>query len=134
MPLKCSVSVAPPSRRWSPPRPEIDVPGAARRISLARAPAYRSPDGSPHEIITRTRGGSTLEGEEGRVEWHVVLDGTNGPLQRDDAADANRRPERHLDAADIAVVRERLFRLGRRRSRRADRLVPLPDGQSGHRI
>src|SRR3954471_5287130 len=37
-----------------PPRPKIVAAGARRRISTASAPAYKSPEGSPQEIMIFT--------------------------------------------------------------------------------
>ena len=49
-----SPSSSPPAR-WSlgPPKPKISTSGMRRRSSVASAPAYRSPDASPHEIMIR---------------------------------------------------------------------------------
>jgi len=49
-----SPSSSPPARcSVGPPKPKISTSGRRRRNSVASAPAYRSPDASPHEIMIR---------------------------------------------------------------------------------
>jgi len=44
------------AKRW-PPKPKTSAAGSRWKISETRAPAYRSPDGSPHEIMMRIAAG-----------------------------------------------------------------------------
>jgi hypothetical protein len=49
-----SPSNSPPARcSVGPPKPKISTSGMRRRNSVTSAPAYRSPDASPHEIMIR---------------------------------------------------------------------------------
>jgi hypothetical protein len=52
-PLKSATRSAPAARSRSLPKPVIVPAGSIARSSRARASAYKSPEGSPQEIITR---------------------------------------------------------------------------------
>src|SRR5688572_15344842 len=110
-PLKSPTSVAPAARRRSPPKPVIVTPGAHRRSSVAREAAYRSPDGSPQEIITRNGGASesTRLAEQRGFERDVELDAAEDPLDERRAVAAHFRLERDLYAVHDTVVRIPLF-------------------------
>ena len=50
-PWKSPISSPPAAARRWPPKPKISADGTRRRSSAASAPAYRSPDASPHDIM-----------------------------------------------------------------------------------
>src|SRR3954471_3716214 len=106
-PRKSRTRVAPPACIRSPPKPVTTADGSSFRISVASAPAYRSPDGSPHESITR-RGDPTrrLAGllENARRERDVELDRLDVALDAGQSLAADDGMERDLDAVDAAVI------------------------------
>src|SRR5688572_30417739 len=52
-PWKSATRRPPAARNRSPPRPKTSMSGSRRRSAATRAPAYRSPDASPHDSIRR---------------------------------------------------------------------------------
>src|SRR5262249_40357865 len=96
----------------APPKPVTTAPGSSFRISAATAPAYRSPEGSPHESITRRRcNGKRLARllEDARGERDVELDRAHVTLDAGAPGPAHHRMKRNLHAVDVAVVGEALL-------------------------
>src|SRR5687768_11798436 len=52
-PWKSAISRPPAARNRSPPRPNTSMSGSRRRSAATSAPAYRSPDASPHDSMRR---------------------------------------------------------------------------------
>src|SRR5262245_48144711 len=96
----------------SPPKPVTTTEGSSSRIADVSAPAYRSPDGSPHESMTR-RGAATraLAGhlEDAGGERNVELDGADVALYAGHALPPDDGVEGNLDAVHVAIVAEPLF-------------------------
>src|SRR6266545_4046797 len=114
------------ANRW-PPKPKTSAAGSRWKISETRAPAYRSPDGSPHEIMMRiVRDRSERLLKEHQVDRRIEGDAPQRPIENLATVAAHRCLERHVDAVDLAVVGERLLRL-RRTSVGTRRRVRLPD-------
>src|SRR5262245_66089066 len=93
----------------SPPNPVTTADGSSARIADASAPAYRSPDGSPHESMTRSRSPTrALTGhlEDARRERNVQLDRPDVALDARLALPSHDGVERNLDAVHAAVVAE----------------------------
>src|SRR5262249_40554902 len=91
----------------SPPKPVTIADGSIARIADASAPAYRSPDGSPHESMTRRRSPPRpLAGhlEDAGRERNVELDRPDVALDARHARAPHDGVERNLDAVHAAVV------------------------------
>src|SRR6476646_8144983 len=90
----------------SPPKPLTRASGSSFRISAASAPAYRSPDGSPHESITRRRTAGNLARflEDARRERDVELDVLDIAFDAGHAATADDGVKGDLDVVDAAVI------------------------------
>src|SRR5689334_24038264 len=104
-PAKLPTSRPPAASRRRPPNPKISTDGTRARSASARLAAYRSPDGSPHEIITRIR---TLprRGEQGRKDRRVERHAGQRARQHWSAGTHQLRLERHADAVDRPIVGE----------------------------
>src|SRR4051812_25016060 len=108
-PAKSPINLAPdaPSRR--PPNPNTSSSGTRVRSASTKLAAYRSPDGSPHEIITRI--GSRLSRAlelargDGSVERHL----RQCSPDRRTAGTRQLRVEGYPDAIHRSVVGEHLF-------------------------
>src|SRR5260221_2401777 len=106
-PRKSRTSVAPPARIRSPPNPVTIESGSSLSISAASAPAYKSPDGSPHESITRRRSKRDALPrllENARRERDVELDRLDVALDAGHAGATEDGVEGNLDAVDAAIV------------------------------
>ena len=115
------------------------IEGSIRRISRVSAPAYRSPDGSPQEIMTRKDGSlSVMEelarlGEERGIQRDVVLERAHAPGHDRAAVPPDDGIERDLQAIDAPVVREQFFD-GRPRAGAGRHLIPLGEDEIRVRI
>src|SRR6185369_5773941 len=107
--------------------PTIVAVGSRRRSSAASAPSYRSPDGSPQEIMTRTV--RTLAGlvEQRGIYRHVELEGPHGPVHRWSAIAPHVGDESHFQASYIAIVGVAFLHLDV--PRRAAQPILRPDQQ-----
>src|SRR4051794_15498852 len=106
-PRKSRSRVAPPACMRALPKPVTMASGSSFRISAASAPAYRSPDGSPHESITRKRDPTRRLAwllEDARRERDVELDGLDVALDAGQPLAPHHGVERDLDAVDVAVI------------------------------
>src|SRR6187399_971869 len=104
--VKSPSSSAPARCNPGPPKPKISTSGTRLRSSVARAPAYRSPEASPQEIMIRKLRG-TVEERVGNVlvERHAG----NRPLDHRLSVLEQPRLEWHADAVDEPVVRKQFF-------------------------
>src|SRR5687767_14990890 len=106
--VKSPSSVPPAASRRGPPNPKISTVGARCRSSVASAPAYRSPEASPHEIMIRMR--ALLRAvEQGLGNRLVEGERRKSPLHDRLAVVEKLRLVRKADAVDLAVVREDFF-------------------------
>src|SRR5436190_3049528 len=107
---------APPAAAsLGPPSPETATAGSSARSSRVKAPAYRSPDASPHDSSSfiadcrlriaesrrRTREERGIDRLIDRDADHAPIDGLSGG--------PSRRVKRNLQAVDEAVIRELLL-------------------------
>src|SRR6266545_6928042 len=101
-PLKSPSSRAPAPFMRSPPKPKMSAVGTRRRISVASAPAYRSPDASPHDIMTFIELLGT--GEERVVQSAVERDVFQHARQDDSPKAGDLSLEWHHDSAHWPIV------------------------------
>ena len=67
-PAKSPISRPPAASKRRPPKPKTSTDGTRARSASVRPAAYRSPDGSPHEIITRMRDRYRGRGEQRGID------------------------------------------------------------------
>src|SRR5688572_30737450 len=126
--VKSPTSSAPAARRRGPPKPKICVSGARRSSSVASAPAYRSPEASPHDSMMRK-----LRGSVEQAIRDDVVERDLGDRALDDrlAVLQQLRFKRDADAADGAVIGKHFFVEDRATDRTGCR-IGLADDQ--HRV
>src|SRR5438034_8467201 len=83
--------------------------GSSARSSRVSAPAYRSPDASPHDSSTRAKLQGTGTFEELGIDRLVERDVRHPALEHRLAAAEHPGRERHLNAVDRTIVAELLL-------------------------
>src|SRR5687767_12865434 len=125
--VKSPSSVPPAALRRGPPKPKISASGTRRRSSLASAPAYRSPEASPHEIMIRMR--ALLRAGEQGFRYRLVDRERREPALHDRLAVVEQLPlVGKVHAVDLAVIGQDFFgkdrpagRIGKRVGQADDR-------------
>src|SRR5581483_7343226 len=103
------MSRPPAAASCGPPRPNTSMPGASARSSRVSAPAYRSPEASPHDSSSRVNVSGTGTFEECRIDRFVEGDVGHAAFEHRLTAAEDGGRERDLHAVDRAVVGELLF-------------------------